>query len=329
MKIALATCISTPLLVAPFAAADLPSQPVEGTVLAKSVQYSAELEGGDLQVWMDGQEVPAMYLPELEMGFEWSENIRLVDTYASVQEGAVQGLIRRFDEVALQHDFSMAMTQMDSTQSQESESSATSPLVGQSVRFQQGDGGWEVEMLDGDGAASVDLEGLSAAFDLADWALPEEAGAMRWSLPGSALQELIDPSGSLPLEWTGREAGERLAPEFGGNLEFVLKSGVDASQREVRIGGTVEWTESEKTDLSEVPVADGRATQFTDQVLELEGTLLWDSEAGHLVSLELKASVDGKTRIVRDPDQDGPSYESHTSLAGEMLWSVEFEAVEG
>ncbi len=329
MKIALAAFLTTSLLVQPFAPDELPSQPVEGTVLTKSVQFSADLEGAELQVWMDGREVPGMYLPELVMGFAWNENIRVVDTYASVQEGVLNGLVRRFEEVALQHDFTMEMTQMDSTQSQESGSSATSPLLGQSVRFQRDTSGWEAAVLEGDGTASMDLEPLTVAFDLSAWALPEEAGAMRWSLPGSALLELIEPSGGLPLEWSGREPGDRLAPEFGGDVEFSLKSAVDAGQREVGIAGTVEWTESEKTDLADVPVADGRATQFTDHVLELEGSLLWDSEAGHLISLELKATVDGKTRIVRDLDQDGPSYESHTSLDGEMLWSVTFEAVEG
>lgn len=325
MNTALLACLSTPFLVQPFGAADLASQPKEGTVIAKSVRYTAELQGGDLEVWMDGQPVPAMYLPELEMEFQFEENMRLVDTYVSVPEGRLEALVRHYDEVAVENTFSMEMTQMDSTQTMESESTASCSLAGRDVRFQRENEDWEVAMEDGSDPGEADLEALTARVDFADWALPAEPEAERWTLPGSALLALVEPGGVLPLEWTGEAPGERLEPRFGGELEFTLTGGGDGGPREVGVSGTVEWVEREKTDLAEVPVADGRATQFTEQELELEGSLVWDVENGHLLSIELSAEVTGKTRIVRDPDQEGASYESHNSLSGEMSWEVQFE----
>ena len=98
---------------------------------------------------------------------------------------------------------------------------------------------------------------------------------------------------------------------------------IDAEEGTARVEfeGTLTSLREAATDLAEVPVADGTATERTTTTYELDGTLVWNTAAGHLSRLELEAMLDVAIEIEKDPGQPGVEYASTMTMSG--VWSCE------
>lgn len=284
------------------------------------------MTGEGLDVLMGGEPVPVEYLPYLSLELLNENELRVTDTYERTTDEGVTMLVRSFETTDFLDESVTELDQQGSVTSTEESSTGSSPLLGKSVRFSSEEGIWSARMEDTEDRPKASLDTLYWNLEFRSWAFPEEAGARSWSLPGAAFAQLAEPGGDLSLEWTGNaEARESLASIYGGNLKFRRKSPEGSKLIEVDISGDVHWTIRSLTELTDIPITDGAAVASSEQELELEGELIWDAEAGHLVSLTLNASMEGLVRLKRDPGLPGPTFESRTPIQGSLEWSVEFE----
>ncbi len=314
---------------------DLTFGPPEGTTLVKSFETEVELTGGEMEVIMGDQEVPPEFLPELEVTMAESRDLVFTDHYAEVSSGRVALLRRSFDRIEEQHQSSQSLSGQGMDDAAELATTGSSRLEDETVLFRW-DGDEEqytAQYPDEDGDPAL-LEGLEFAADFVAL-LPEdevEAGDS-WRVDGEVFACLVTPGGDLSVEYEGDDEeslneGEREVT-YEGSLELTLKGIFEEDGRRiasVEIEGEVIETQVQRTDLANVPVADGTAVQTVTLEHALEGELEWDLEAGHLLSLQLESSIDATLEVVRDADQPGQHFEFCVYMVGEGRYAAEFES---
>lgn len=316
--------------------------PEQGSTLTRTFEIERQMEGGDLEVVMDGFEVPPEFLPVLDLEIESSQRVVLIDHYRKVESGRVTEFTRTYDEVELLVDESQAMSATDQSpeSSSESEARADAKLSGRTVRFlwdsdeEEYERSYEGDRADDDERAL--LSGLAATADLSGF-LPEGevSNGESWDVDAAVLATLLHPGGDLGLIWEGDLAEEYSAfPEevtFEGTLrcKFTGRHERDGvSLATITVEGEFTMVEVMATNLERVPGIDGDATETTTSQYEIEGELQWNLDAGHLAELELEASVEVESKLVRDPGQPGPEFETTVYLAGTETWTVRVEASE-
>ena len=306
-----------------------------GLTLTRTVTSRTELTGGDLRVKMDGQDVPSEFLPELTIDVTQASSVLVRDEHAAT------AFVRSFEALSSEATIEVDLGGYMGQSGERIEAFATSPLQGRAVRFTPTEDGVTVATFaderDATEVAGDDhalLAGLREDQDLAAW-LPEGPVAVgaRWQAPAAALRELIEPSGALAWKWSSPDAAEHAASRsITGDVELELVRVTDADGRAIaalRVSGTFEHTTTRATDLADVPVADGTATETRTAATTLRGDLVWDVAGGHLVSAELVTELDQTSRTVKDPGQEGPEYESALSFEGTTRWQVSVVRGEG
>ena len=139
-----------------------------------------------------------------------------------------------------------------------------------------------------------------------------------WEADASALAALLDFSQSIPCTWSGEGAENAPAPAdntFTGTLELRvidLRTEDEVVLCTIALSGEITELGTRATDLEQVPVADGTATETTTTTFTVEGELVWNVTAAHLASFELKGEGEGEQATVKDPGQPGPDYSSTT-----------------
>ncbi|MDA1264384.1 MAG: hypothetical protein O2816_04820 [Planctomycetota bacterium] len=323
------------LLAAP--TADLQLAPAAGTRLTKTFAMQTSLEGGELEVIMDGMEIPAEFLPVLELSMTSSSEMVFTDRYLAVQDGRVTGLARTFDDLEDVHESTESMEgQGFEATSSKNTTTGRSELEGESVRFtwdaEEGAYDAEFERGEGEGAGDGLLEGLAAPLDLTGFLPPKDAGDS-WTVSAEVLAELVSPGGNLHFLYSGDDAerfgSEEARTSFDGELEVIRRGehsrdGVDLIELEIE--GEVTVVIESPTDLDDIPVVDGTGLQTFTQTITLEGALRWNASANHLHSLELEGEVEATMQIEKDAESAGPSFKSTIHLAGETSIKVGFEA---
>ena len=167
----------------------------------------------------------------------------------------------------------------------------------------------------------IDLAGL----------LPEDAVSIddTWEADAGFLAEVLDFGRTLPWTWSGSDSAQIPAPgvaEWQGDLDLKVAD-ITKVENDVRCvisftGEAVE-TVTKPGDLSQVPVAEGTATETTVTTFQVEGEITWSVSAGHLVSFELEADGEGEQVTKKDDGQPGPAYESTTRHTTQL--SVELD----
>lgn len=313
-----------PVLAAPDAdAIRLVAAPEAGSY-TRTYTTSRTLEGGDLSVIMNGGEVPKMFLPELEYTSVQTQSVTLEDVHGASHERAIS-------EAAMGFEMQMTFGEKGGMEPVQIESSASSALEGSRVRFVTEDGETEARWAeDGENPDDKLLEALHADVDGAGL-LPEEPvkeGA-EWSAEGSALCALLYPSGELGWSWNGGEEDDipgQDGSSHGGELELRFVELIEEDGRSlarIEIEGNLVETTTRATDLAEVPVTDGTATETTTTDYAIEGELLWDVERHALHSLELTGEGEGTQETVKDAGQEGGDYASTLKHTAKLVLRVE------
>jgi len=306
--------------------------PPAGTVCARTFTYTSALEGGELEVVMDGQDVPSEYLPELAISASTTHAITFTDRLLAVAGGQPTRLVRTFD--AATSAFRMTVDMGDGGAPREVDVSATSPLVGHAVDFTR-DAEGAVRATFAQGDRGGDLGWLAALVEPGDLRgllppAPVARGA-RWVVAGAELGALFAPGGDLAFVWTGDGAEEMQVEEtrpLTGELELTLRALERRGGRErarVGLAGRVERVTLASGDLEHVPVAGGTTTETTTATHELEGELWIDPATGLVHELELAARATLRIRTVKDAHEPGPAFESTVSLAGECTFGLQLE----
>jgi len=316
--------------------------PPVGTSLTRTFLIETELTGGDLQVFMDGVEIPVEFLPVLELEIESTYRVVLTDRYHKLESGRVTDFARTYDEVEMRVHEQQAVTgssQSDASAS-EREGRADAKLSGHTVRFrwdaddEEYERSYEGERADDDARALLDS--LAATADLAGF-LPEGEVSRgdTWEIDAAVLVTILNPGGDLGLVWEGELAEDySTLPEtvtYAGKLQCKLtalhdKDGVSLAT--VTIEGEYTEVQVTPTTLERVPMVDGDATETVISTYEIEGELVWNLDAGHLAQLECEATVEVELLLVRDAGQPGPDFETRVLLSGTETWSVQVRAGE-
>jgi hypothetical protein len=294
--------------------------PASDTTLERTFVQSRVMTLDELVVVMNGQEVPSEYLPAMELDLESDLRIVVSDVVHEAADGRPLALERTF--VALERNASEEFTMAPSTESLTA-ATGTSPLEGERVAFT-----WDAEggaYVTTRVAGSEVLDGLEEDMDLRGF-LPESGDVEvgdSWEVEIAALTSLFEPGGDLRWEWSGDdlEGDYGADPELEGEVVARLASLQEGGTARVELEGELSALTEAPTDLAEVPVVDGTATELTTTTYTLEGALVWNTAAGHLERLELVAMLEVQVETQKDPGQPGGDYESTMTLSGS--WSCE------
>jgi len=304
--------------------------PAQGTSLEKSFRVTSSMESEELTSKMGGQPIPQQFLPELDVYFETELEVRVRDRFERVEDARVTELVRHFEVLEGRSATQVSMPpEPEHTEDFEREHE----LTGQTVVFT-----WDPEDEDYDRRLEdseeihEDLDSLDVDMDLLGF-LPEEAVEIgdSWKVPAEAVAALFHPGGDIGLDSSEEEdeTYELLSTSSELQVQLVRVQREEEGRLAV-LSVAGEYTEaySRPTDLEQVPVADGRATETLSSTYDIEGELVWSLSAGHAVSLELESTFEALVETVRDEDQPGPAFSSALSFYGERSFSASFEPVE-
>lgn len=331
-----------PLSLLPFvlAPSELSFQPGKGTRWRKSFTVATETELEQFRVVFGGEEVPAEFLPQMDMTLTSEAEFAFVDGYGSLQDGRPLSLQRKFEAIDSKDSSSFSMEgEGTSPESHDSAVVGHSAIEGKTVEFEWDASSEAYARHEGEGATSEELlAGLVEETDLRSW-LPEEDIAIgaSWKLEGEALDALLHPGGDLAIERTG-EGAEYWPADFRsrvleGEIELTLSSieeataytpqkPVEESHRaRIAIAGEVREVVEREGDLSRVPVAQGEATQVDTTTYHLDGELVWDLATGMPHDLSLAARFERVS--VTTKDEGEPEYEHSLTFRGNMKVAME------
>jgi len=308
---------------------ELVHAPRVGSSRSVVVEATTDLMGGELTCELNGEAVPAEYLPDL---FLETTDVRRLELTETTEDG---GWLRRYDAVSWENQGSFSMDYQGAETSYPWSSEAETALEGRAVRvIRADDGSLSPAFADEGPDDPALLAGLRADLGLSAL-LPDGpvAEGDAWTVDGSELGALFDPCGDLQWELPpGMD--ELLLHEVrtrvhGGALELSLTEvGADGTRATCRVEGQLTRTTTRPGDLSRVPVADGTATDTVTETWDVEGELVWDLAADTMLVLDLDGELLRDTRTVRDPDQPGSTYESTFSVSGSYGVTFEIASIE-
>lgn len=323
------TPLTAALLAAPLLIAAAPTEesvsmtfaPAEGLSISHDVKVQRSFEISDLAVKMDGNDVPAQFLPELSFEYQVALSMRLTDAFLKAEQG-LEGPWRRRTLKDLNDTFSMEMDYAGEVTTMDAE--ASSGLDGAAFLIGRDEDGEVVtRWADDESGDDQLLDRVQPEIDLAGL-LPEEAVEVgsAWEADAAALGEVLSLGSQLPWTWSGVSEEDIPSPgeaAYTGDLELRiidirLEDG--ATYATASFQGDMTETSSKPTDLEKVPVADGTATETTTLTFAVEGEFTWSITGKHLVSFHLEGEGDGEQVTERDAGQPGPTYSSTMQMMG-------------
>ena len=311
--------------------AHLHFDPAADSVALKTFHSTMELEGGELEATMNGEPVPSEFLPTLELLIQSESSVTLRDRYVESSGGRPGVLERTFVETDQQLEQEQTMVMEGSDMSEDSSSTGTSDLEGETVRFR-----WDPE--EGDYRAEADdlrdpdlLEGLEEDADLRAW-LPEGPVGTGdcWTVPADAFACLWSPGGDLAWDHSDERVNGHEPEEliYDGEIELSL-SGVHGSDGErvahVAVEGEITITSVSASDLEEIPVVDGPGTATQIHAMTLEGELLWSLGANRVAGAEIEAEVEAEVTLATEDGAPMP-FSSTVRLAGSAHYELTVDA---
>ncbi len=307
-------------------AAGLRFAPTAETELSTEFKLSESTNGAELSVWMNGAQVPSSFLPQLQ--FEYALEIERVftDRSAVLVDGALQSFVREFSAAERSGTGSWDYGQGPGAE----DARAVSRFQGETLRYELGDDdGFLGTNADEDGPQAPDLEAFDApGFGWLLEGAKAEAGA-EWELPADLLVRLRSIGGRIadPLELEGAEWMDEPEDDqtWEGELSATFER-ADGNLARIAIGGQTVSTGTRATDLEQVPVADGTATETASTTHVLEGLLVWDLKRGLPVELTLTDMSDTTLETTRDEGQPGADYRSELLFEGNLEIAVQFTA---
>ncbi len=302
--------------------------PAVGSTIEHLMTVESEIEIGDLAVKMGGSDVPAQFLPKLEIAMETSTRVKVTDEFLEAEEG-IEGAWRKRTIADTAESFEMEMN-MD-TESFELGAEGTSDLNGLPFLIGRDRGGDKVvRWADKDSDLSTELLELQQPeLDLAG-ILSEDAVTTgdTWEADASELANVLDISRGLPWTWNGADPADIPAPgtaEWTGDLELTvveITNEEDQTHCIVAIEGEAKEVVTKPGDLSQVPVAEGTATETTTTTYQIEGEFTWNVTAGHLATLTIEGDGEGEQMTVKDAGQPGPEYQSTTQHTAKLAFEL-------
>lgn len=296
--------------------------PEAGTQVERTFAFESELGFEGWTVVWNGQEVPAEFLPELAV--EVREEARAVvrDAVLECAEGRVNALQRSFEGLGAREVFEVSLS---GAPIEERDAEGTCALEDCTVRFENG----ARVLVEGEAPAEA-LAGLELDLDFTALLEGGRDGAQAWQAPAEALVPACLPGG-IAFEFAEVPEEERAAAEqWLANLTGTwrvrpLESREDGRLQAFALAGELSTWSVRATDLDDVPIVEGDATETTNTEWKAEGELVWDVERRTLSSLSVEAELRSTVVTVRDLEgiEGEPTYEQTMRLVGRSKLTCE------
>lgn len=308
------------------------------TTLVRTLESSYSMQLESMTFVMDGEEVPADELGEVDIKIEHGENYVVTDAFEAVAGGRPVRLRRTFDELGGRESSSFSSEEGDSSDSSDYESA----LEGKTVVFTWND---ESEAFDAAFAPGVEgdrelLADLDEDMDLRRFlpAGPISEGES-WSIDPLAFAAVLDPGGDLGLEI---ESAEEAEPDAGdsdkeaqlrANLAGTIRATFTGTREEDGARAAVIALACENSTWAESPIDAGEiqeGAKGTDRIearFHLEGELRWDLVHGHALSFELSGENGLTTIQTIHEELDGEPFDHSQTMVftGESKYSMRVE----
>ncbi len=283
-----------------------------------------------------GDEEHELEAPEMQMRIQQNESLTFTDEYLAVEDGVATRVKRRFD--ALGESSSRAMTDPEGEESEEDEE-GDSELEGHTVvlAWDADDELWTAKFADDDDGGDEEL--LSELVHDADLTafLPsgEVAVGAEWEVPARAFLTLGEPCGDLhiisPSDEDDDEMDQALEDQFDENISGTITASLTSVEGGLAtIALTFELETEGEAEDDDVEVEEGMSISIKRSLeleFELEGTLVWNIEKGHAVSLVVEGKVAFVSTQFQSSEQGGQAFqiEQTQNLAGTLKHTVEIE----
>jgi hypothetical protein len=309
-----AAALALPALIAAALPADkVEFRPADGLSLTRTYSNKTELSLDDMEMTINGQPGPAI---EMEMDMTMSQSVVVTDEMAALADGRPTKLVRSYEELDQQSQFTMQMAGMPGG-NQERSIKAASELQGKKVAFTW-DGessSYKTAFEGGDGDEAL-LEGLEEDMDLRVLLPADEVSeGDTWQIDVKRLRTLLAYGGNLKLKPTEEEGGQEMpgmdnmadfSTVFGELLEGEASGeyrgtreidGVNCQVIHVKLDVNASADISDKVqeamkDMPEGQIQDVKVERMDlEMELEGEGDLYWDPAARVAHSLELTGTT--------------------------------------
>jgi hypothetical protein len=316
--------LSLALALAPLAREELRFKTPVGDKVTKTFEDSLSLKLEEMRVVVNGEDVPAEDLGDLQIDIDGATRVVYTDHYREGGEGQPKVLARSFDTLERKRTQKAGPEGEVEEETTEEESA----LEGQTVVFT-----WDAEeqrhnaKFDGEGADEKLLAGLFEDTDLRTF-LPGkklEKGDS-WSIEPKAFRHVIDPGGELHFESEDEaqdddDNDEQLNDNLGGEIRATF----EGTREEDGAQLAVVKLECKLMTFRENETSDEPLTtvQRLDVEFKLVGELVWELASGRLVSYQLEGDarlVDKRTSNGEIHDQS-VSFEEAVTLAGRATFS--------
>lgn len=321
--------VLTALVLADRSPEELVYAPAEGLELTRSFSADGSYSLDEMRIEADGEEIPHGEAPELSI--DSKERIVVTDELQEVEDGRPLRLRRTFDELG------RSVVYSSPEQDEDVERESTCDLEGSSVILRW-DPDEEAYVAEADEGESIDEDVLADLIEDMDLRqlLPDhevEPGD-EWQVPVDAYARLMWPGGFLRFHEEDEEYDEAEAAsdrEMVENLEGSGKVVFEELRTEDGVSVAV-LKVSFEVDSRATRSIEGRGGREAERTVtihrELEGTVYWDVEAGHLRSGQLEADAEIEEATVGTMvNREGDEFElSQTNVfSGSISYTIEIE----
>lgn len=326
LRTTLAFASTLPVLASTAQAPDARFAPKSGLEVERRIERTFESRLDSWSARMGGERIPSEFLPKLELESSETLELVLVDEHLTARDGRPIKLRREFRSLG---GSSASKVVLDGQTVHEGTRQGSSALESCVVLF---DEDAKVPRTLEYGECDAALLG-PLAIDL-DWTafLPRDASAASWKVAAREFHPFQRALGGIELQFEDLGQDEHVdRAQLERNVEGEWRV-TRGAQREIDGRRVALFTLEGKFsshcevagELRNVPVAQGKTNERSEELIELTGELEWDLERNVLAGLELDGTtrLEHSTKTLESNAGGAPVYEQDMLFTGDFSFAV-------
>jgi hypothetical protein len=297
--------------------------PAKGLRVAKEIVATSQVSLEDWGCVMNGNEVPAEYLPQLTIETTHERRVGAVDEFVESRDGRALKLRRTYDALSAKDGHTVNIN--DQPLPGTGEKTGKTALGGCTVLFDDSASGDARRKLEHGECERGVLDKLWIDLDLTAL-LPTRDGMPSWSVDAKLVNPFQADFGGIAFEFEKVEGGDRIDLEqLAKNADghWTITRGAEREENGAKllvlpIQGAFTSHCSRVALLEHVPNITGEASEKAEEKLESKGELVWDLTHNclHSASIEHAVHMEFKTTRLPDGTPNEPTYEQTMNFKG-------------